>query len=84
MKMATILISSLHLEPDHLHKTFPDIDKNLLQYNGVLVWDDPFDQTNLISSERSELIIPLTTSGTNKLVPQPSKNGLMFTSSIHL
>jgi hypothetical protein len=41
------------------------LNQNQLQYNGVMVWDNPFDGPNPISIEHLELTIPLHTSGMN-------------------
>jgi len=62
------------------------LNPNQLRFNGISVWDNPFDTTNPLSIEHDDVTIPLAISGTNIFLDTytPNQHELDNCPHIHL
>jgi hypothetical protein len=62
------------------------LNQNQIRYNGISVWDNPFDHSNPLSIEHPDVLIPLLTSGTNIFIDTrtPTQRKLDSCPHIHL
>jgi hypothetical protein len=62
------------------------LNQNQIQYNGISVWDNPFNHSNPLSIEHPDVLIPLLTSGTNIFIDTrtPTQHELDSCPHIHL
>jgi hypothetical protein len=81
-----ILVSNEGLWFDHKLPHSLLNHQNQIRYNGISVWDNPFDHSNPLSIEHPDVIIPLLTSGTNIFLNTctPTQHELDSCPHIHL